>query len=180
MKLKEFAESKNISLTKAKKLCNEILNTIPSSLTEDQISLLDAHLMSAAKALNSSTEEKIDEKESLIAPSGLTTHSPTEIDQKVINIVGIRTLKELLIQYLSAAKSQLEAEKFKADSLVFQAEQTFYNDLANYQKNAHQESLNRMAKTSQIWNSEGLKNDDNEDELDLNKELFELMESFGL
>lgn len=183
MELKQFAESRNISLTKVKKLCNEILGTVPASLTEEQITQLDTHLLAAAKALTPVLEENT---ESAIAPleSGeIQPTQPTEIDQKVINIIGVKELKTNLLLYLQQAKSRLQVEKFKAESLIFQAEQRFYSDLANHQKTAQDESLRRMEFNSNIWNSSGIKQlkpEGDSEDLDLHNELLDLMESFGI
>lgn len=183
MNLKQFAESRNIQLTKLKKLCNEILGTIPASLTDEQIVQIDAHLLSAAKALNPSTEEDTAGAIAPLGNTGIEQQPPTEIDQKVIDIIGVKELKENLLLYLKKAKERLELEKFKAESLIFQAEQHYYNDLANHQNKAQNESLQRMQRNTDVWHSEGLKNlrsTDNSEELDLHNELLELMESFGL
>lgn len=183
MELKQFAESRSITLTKVKKLCNEILGTVPASLTEEQITQLDTHLLSAAKALNPALEENT---ESAIAPlesAGIQPNEPTEIDQKVINIIGVKELKTNLLLYLQQAKSRLQVEKFKAESLIFQAEQRFYSDLANHQKTTQDDSLRRMTLNSNVWNSSGMKQlkpEEDSEELDLHNELLELMESFGI
>lgn len=183
MILKQFADSRSITLTKLKKLCAEVLGTVPALLTKQQIEQLDLHLLSAAKSLQPAQEE---EKINAIAPSEsgeIERIEPSEIDQKVIEIIGIKELKNNLLLYLQRAKSRLKTEKFKADSLIFQAEQKFYSDLANHQKTEQDESLRRMRLNSQIWNSEGLKQlapgEDSED-LSLHNELLELMESFGI
>ena len=183
MILKQFAESRSITLTKLKKLCAEILGTVPALLTKEQINQLDVHLLSAAKSLQPAQEE---EKMQAIAPSEIgeiELSEPTEIDQKVIEIIGVKELKNNLFLYLQQAKSRLKTEKFKAESLIFQAEQRFYSDLANHQKTTQDDSLRRMKLNSNVWNSEGLKQltpgEDSED-LTLHNELLELMESFGI
>lgn len=181
MNLKQFAESRNLQLTKLKKLCNEILGNIPASLTDEQIAKIDAHLLSAVKALN--TEEDTAGAIAPVDSASIEQQSPTEVDQKVIEIVGIKELKENLLLYLKKAKERLELEKFKAESLIFQAEQHYYNDLANHQKKAQNESLQRMQRNTDVWHSEGIKNlrpTDNSEELDLHNELLQLMETFGL
>lgn len=121
-----------------------------------------------------------------IAPSEsgeIEITQPTEIDQKVIEIIGVKELKNNLLLYLQQAKERLQVEKFKAESLIFQAEQRFYSDLAKHQKTTQDDSLRRMQLNSQIWNSEGLKQltpgEDSED-LSLHNELLKLMESFGI
>ena len=183
MILKQFAESRSITLTKVKKLCAEILGTVPALLTKEQINKLDAHLLSAARALEPAQEE---DKMHAFAPSEsgeLQLSEPSEIDQKVIEIIGVKELKNNLLLYLQQAKERLKVEKFKAESLIFQAEQRFYSDLANHQKTTQDDSLRRMKLNSNIWNSEGLKQlnsgEDSED-LSLHGELLELMESFGI
>lgn len=183
MELKQFAESRSTTLTKIKKLCSEIIGTVPASLTEEQIIQLDVHLLSAAKALNPAPERNT---ESAIAPidsAEMQRSEPTEIDQKVIEIIGVKELKSNLLLYLQQAKSRLKVEKFKAESLIFQAEQRFYSDLANHQKTTQDDSLRRMTLNSNVWNSEGLKQlkpGEDSEELNLHSELLELMESFGI
>lgn len=183
MILKQFAESRSITLTKLKKLCAEILGAVPALLTKEQINQLDVHLLSAAKSLQPAQEE---EKINAIAPSEsreIELSQPSEIDQKVIEIIGVKELKNNLLLYLQQAKSRLQVEKFKAESLIFQTEQRFYSDLANHQKTTQDDSLRRMTLNSNVWNSEGLKQltpgEDSED-LSLHSELLELMESFGI
>ncbi|QFS52887.1 hypothetical protein [Nostoc sphaeroides] len=183
MILKQFADSRSITLTKLKKLCSELLGTVPALLTKDQIAKLDAHLLSAAKALNPVIEGN---SESAIAPlesADIQQTEPTEIDQKVIEIIGVRELKANLLLYLQQAKSRLQVEKFKAESLIFQAEQRFYSDLANHQKTTQDDSLRRMELNSNLWHSEGLKQlsaGTESEDLNLHNELLELMESFGI
>lgn len=177
MILKQFAESRSITLTKVKKLCAEVLGTVPALLTKEQINKLDAHLLSAAKSL---------EPAHAIAPSEvgeIELTQSSEIDQKIIEIIGVKELKNNLLLYLQQAKERLQVEKFKAESLIFQAEQRFYNDLANHQKTTQDDSLRRMKLNSNVWNSEGLKQlapGENSEDLSLHNELLELMESFGI
>lgn len=183
MILKQFAESRNITLPKLKKLCNEVLGVVPALLTKDQINKLDEYLLSAAKALKPSTDENIGSAIAPLESAEIEETTPTEVDQKVIEIIGVKELKENLVLYLRKAKERLELEKFKAESVIFQAEQRYYADLANHQQKTQNESLSRMQRNTAVWNSGELKQlspSDNQNDIDLHNELLELMESFGL
>lgn len=87
MDIKEYAQSRNLKTLKvAKKLCVEILGSIPEFLTEQQLQALDAHLLASTQALLPQTEN-------------VNLEVPEESVDKVIEIVGVSTLKKNFTLY---------------------------------------------------------------------------------
>ncbi len=176
MNIKDFAKSRNLTIPKTKQLCEAVLGEIPKSLASEQIQKLDSGLACASQSLLSPSKQEKDEL--------ISANISSESVEKVKEIVGIRTLQKNLQLYLQLLKSALLAKKFEQDTLAFQAEQAFYNDLGCYQQKTFNESLERMNKASQATTFDGLRNyqpnpNDSEDS-SLHQEILSLMNTLGL
>lgn len=180
MNLKEYAKQRDLTLPKVRKLCHQLLNAVPEDLTDEDIKKLDEALGKASQFLLESGE-----KEKLVCSITTAQEAIPETTEKVIEIVGVKTLQKNLLLYLQLVKTALQAKKFEHDSLVFQAEQAFYGDLANYQKQTFEESLNRMNQAAAMTSWQGVKQHPTtpkgtvEDD-SIQEEILELMETLGL
>ena len=152
MNIKNYAASHKLTIAKTRDLCNSILGEIPPELNDDQIVKLDRALSVAAASLPGCE---------------IQLHNPGDIEQaaQVIEIVGVKVLQKNLLLYLQTLKSELATQKFKIDSLVFQTEQSFYNQLANYQSQEQNNSLGRINRNSNLWSLETVSDSDDFDGL---------------
>lgn len=176
MNIKEFANSRNITQTKTRELIKEVLNPdeMPKDLTDEQVAKLDQELGKAVATLPSASNE--------LAKSDLADISPSPHTSQVIEILGIQNLKENLVLFLRNASAALSADKSRAETLAFQMEQRYYNDLANHQITSQQETLGRINRNSLIFSSEGFKTLQAGETLnnELDQELEQLLGAFGL
>lgn len=168
MNIKNYAASHKLTVTKTRDLCTTVLGEIPADLTDDHIVKLDRALSVGAASL---------------LGSEITLHEPKDIEQarQVVEIVGVKVLQKNLLLYLQTLKAELATEKFKIDSLLFQTEQSFYNQLGQYQTQEQNNTLARINRNSNLWSLESIGsadvNGDNE-ELQLLSNIEELMKEF--
>jgi hypothetical protein len=173
MTIKQFASTRNLSQVKVKKLCSELLGTIPVELSDDDVQKLDMALANAAQSLALPQGEEPQEQpqgevlavveevknDELVAvnESSQLAEIPQETDnQKVIRVVGSSTLKENLKHYLTTLKKHYLDNQFELDSFQFQLEQQFYNKLANHQQVTQNESSARIQRNAQLWSRRGV------------------------
>lgn len=168
MNIKNYAASHKLTIAKTRDLCNQVLGEIPADLTDGHIIKLDRALSNAAASLPESGIQ-------LVEPQAIAQA------QQVTEILGVKVLQKNLLLYLQTLKSQLQAEKFKVDSFLFQTEQSFYNQLGGYQVQEQNNTLVRINRNSNLWalesvNSAGVNGDS--EELDLLTNIEELMKEF--
>jgi hypothetical protein len=183
MNLQQFSRSRNLKLKQVRELCRELLPEIPELLTDEDIAILDKALLSAGQSLALPPVE--DKEIEAIAPINQDEAIINSQNDRVVQIVGSVALKENLKNYLENLKKSYLAQQFEIDSLVFNVEQNFYNNLGNFQKQTHSESVNRINKNSEIFTRRGLEgaitNNNNADQgTDLLVEIGELMDFFNV
>lgn len=148
MTIKDLAESIGIPQSRLKKLSLELLGCIPAELSADDEQKIRAAIAQTTQALASASDDSL-------IPTGETIL--TEQQETVREILGEQTIKRLVREFLFSLKTELDSQKFQADSLVFQSEQAFYNSLAKHQQNAQNESLERIKRNASYYNLEGVK-----------------------
>jgi hypothetical protein len=168
--IKSFAQQHNLTIKKVREVCEEVFQTIPTELTEEQVKELTEVIYNAAQSVALPQSEETTE-----TTGELTTTQPTNLqetseqNQRIIEIIGVKVLQKNLLLYLQNVKASLAREKFKAESLTFQAEQYFYTELSRHQQSTQNESLARMERNGNIWNSQNIQamtaNDSEESEL---------------
>jgi hypothetical protein len=82
--------------------------------------------------------------------------SAIDSSERIVRIVGEKLIKENLQLYLRNAKKHYLAQQFEVDTLHFQIEQGFYNNLSSYQQKSQSESIARMSKNSQSFTRQGI------------------------
>jgi hypothetical protein len=179
MTLKEYAISRNIPQVRIKKLCSEVLGEVSQDLTDEQVSLLDSALSHAAQSLSLSASQE---------SSGAIQE--TESNERVIEVIGEKILLKNLPLFLQIAKEKLQHGYEQNYAIAFQAEQAFYNDLANNQKQTFNQSLQRMdaaTKGVSSWDAirnscqmSNLRDSEHLDDSGLQETLLALMNEFGL
>jgi hypothetical protein len=183
MNLQQFSRSRNLKLKQVRDLALEIIKEVPEVLSDEQISDLDKALLAASQSL---ALPPIEDKEiQAIAPINENEAIINSQNDRVVQIVGKTVLQENLKNYLQNLKKSYLSQQFEIDSLVFNVEQNFYNNLGNFQKQTHSESVNRINKNSEIFTRRGLEgaiaNNNNADQgTDLLVEIGELMDFFNV
>lgn len=183
MSLQQFSQSRNLKLKQVRELCRELLPEIPELLTDEDIAILDKALLSAGQSLAISSSE--DKEIQAIATINEGEAISKNQNDRVVEIVGSVLLKENLKNYLQNLKKSYLSQQFEIDSLVFNAEQNFYSNLGNFQRQVHSESVNRVNKNSEIFTRRGIQesitNNNNPDTgTDLLVEIGELMDFFNV
>lgn len=185
MNLQQFAKARNLKISQVKELCRELLPEVPEALSEEDMAILDKALLAASQSLALPPVE--DKEEGAIAPineSEAISKAISNQNERVEKIVGKVVLQENLKNYLENLKKSYLAQQFEIDSLVFSVEQNFYNNLGNFQKQLHSESVNRVNKNSELFTRRGVEgaisnnNPDNEGELLTG--IGELLDFFGV
>lgn len=172
---KDCASRLKISMNKLGDLSREILEEFPSEFTEEQITKLGNALARAGNLLNPDNSSLTISESQSLAPDSHTGN--------VIKIVGVQNIQKNLLLYLQQAKKQLELDKFKSDTLVFQVEQKYYDELGRYAQEQQLESMGRMTRNTNAWQSSSLDAIDKSGEVlddDLTKELSDYMAYFGV
>lgn len=183
MNLQQFAKARNLKIKQVKDLCLELLPEIPELLTDDQIATLDKALLAASQSLALPASE--DKEIEAIAPINQAEAISNSQNDRVTQIVGKVALQENLKNYLENLKKSYLAQQFEVDSLVFNVEQNFYNNLGNFQKQLHSESINRVNKNSELFTRRGLEtaivnNNNSDNESELLTGISELMDFFNV
>lgn len=167
MNIKSFAQQHNLTIKKIREVCEEVFQTIPTELTEEQVKELTEVIYNAAQSVALPQSEETTGELTTTQPTNLQETS--EQNQRIIEIIGVKVLQKNLLLYLQNVKASLAREKFKAESLTFQTEQYFYTELSRYQQSTQNESLARMERNGNIWNSQNIQvmtaNDSEESEL---------------
>lgn len=147
MNLKEFAKSRNLTIAKVRELCSSLLGEVPNKLSEDNVVTLDNALAKTAHALLIASGEE---------PAELTTEVERVIDKidaqttyTTTKVIGAEDLKRNVLLYLSYLKNHLIEHKFKLETLAFQVEQSFYNELSHYQHSLYEDGKQRIFKNSE-------------------------------
>lgn len=166
--IKNYAASHRLTVAKTRDLCTAVLGEIPADLTDDHIIKLDRALSVGAASL---------------PESSIQLHEPRDIEQarQVVEIVGVKVLQKNLLLFLQTLKAELAAEKFKIDSLLFQTEQSFYNQLGQYQVQEQNNTLARINRNSNLWSLESIDSADvngDSDELEMLTSIQDLMKEF--
>lgn len=170
--IKQFALQRNITQVKVKELCQELWGKAFAEFNDKQVGDLDKALGRAALSLPSNSSLATADAQDLVADA----QTP-----KVVEIIGVKQLQQNLVLFLSNAKKQLDLEKFKAETLVFQTEQAFYGQLSQHQLAVQNEASARMTKNSLVWSSEGVGELKRlGDDPELLDQLDNLMSCFGL
>ena len=183
MNLQQFAKSRNLKLKQVRDLALEIIKEVPEELSDEQIGTLDKALLNAGQSLAlPASDDKESEAIASINEGEAIINSQND---RVVQIVGSVALQENLKNYLQNLKKSYLSQQFEIDSLVFNAEQNFYSNLGNFQKQVHSESVNRVNKNSEIFTRRGLEgaiaNNNNPDNgTDLLVEIGELMDFFSV
>lgn len=175
MTLQQFAKSRKLRISQARELSLELFGTIPESFSDDQIVALDNAIAGAAKSLAPAQSSEL-------APA---QSAEIENAERVVRIVGEKLIKENLQLYLNNAKKHYLAQQFEIDTLHFQIEQGFYQNLSSYQQKSQAESIARMNRNSQTFTRQGieaLKADSNleENESEILNDIADLMDFFSL
>lgn len=167
MNVKTYAQDRQLPQSKVRGLAKELFGSVPTTFNDEQVKQLDSSLVKATLALTSSTDSQIPAE--LVADA----HTP-----QVIEIVGVKEIQKNLLQFLQLLKRQYEADKFKAETLVFQSEQAFYNKLAGHQMAIQSESAARITRNSQLWQQQGIQSITpvDQEESDMLAQINELME----
>lgn len=168
MNIKNYAQSHKLTISKARDLCMTVLGGIPIDLSDDHIVKLDRALSVGAASL---------------PESSIQLHEPKDIEQarQVVEVVGVKILQKNLLLYLQTLKAELSAEKFKIDTLLFQTEQSFYNQLGEYQSQQQNNTLARINRNSNLWRLETITSADvngDSDELEMLNSIEQLMREF--
>lgn len=175
MTLAQFAKQRKLRITQARELSLELFGSIPDEFSADQLIILDNAIANAIKALNPS--------ENLELSPAQSAH--IESTERIIKIVGEKLIKENLQLYLSSAKKHYLAQQFEIDTLHFQIEQGFYQNLSSYQQKSQSESLSRINKNSQTLTRQGIEalaSDSNlaKDDTEILADIADLMDFFSL
>jgi hypothetical protein len=183
MNLQQFAKSRNLKLKQVRDLALEIIKEVPELLNDEQIGTLDKALLNAGQSLALSASE--DKEIQAIAPINENEAISNSQNDRVVQIVGSVALQENLKNYLQNLKKSYLAQQFEIDSLVFNAEQNFYSNLGNFQRQVHSESINRVSRNSDLFTRRGVQesttNNNNPDNgTDLLVEIGELMDFFNV
>jgi hypothetical protein len=165
--VKIYAQQRELSQSKVRDLAKELFGSVPTVFSDDQVKQLDNSLVKATLVITSSPDSEI--------PTELVADTHTA---QVIEIVGAREIQKNLLQYLQLLRRQYDVDKFKAESLVFQSEQAFYNKLASYQMTVQSESSARITRNSQLWHQDGIKQLEpvDKEESEILSQISELME----
>ena len=180
MNLQQFAKARNLKLKQVRELALEIIKEVPEELSDEQISDLDKALLAASQSLALPSSEI-----EAIAPINENEAISNAQNDRVVQIVGSVALKENLKNYLQNLKKSYLSQQFEIDSLIFNAEQNFYSNLGNFQKQVHSESINRVSKNSELFTRRGVQesitsNNNPDQGTDLLIEIGELMDFFNV
>lgn len=186
MTIQQFAKSRNLSVAKVRELSNNLLGKMPSRLTTDEVIILDNALAKTAKALMAANNEDVGElspevAEVVEAIDAQTTYQTTKI-------IGEDVLKKNVLLYLSYLKTHLLEHKLQVEKLSFQIEQSYYSELAHFQRNLYEDGKARIRKNTnaalKLFSSENLteeiNNTENEELKPLMADALEFLNNVGL
>jgi len=170
MNIKDLSESLNIPQSKLKKICLELLGCIPAELTQDDELKVREAIASTTRALAAATDANGEMTRS-------QTATPTQT--KIAEALGESIVRRLIGEYLASLQAEYKSQQFQLDTLQFELEQRFYNQLASYQQTTQNQSIKRIQKNASYFSLEGLKAlpADNSDD-DLLEQIASFMETF--
>lgn len=172
MTIKDLADSLDIPQARVKKLSLEILGCIPSELSPDDELKIRSAIAATTKALAASGDNDI-------VPASPDTPL-TQSQARVAEALGENVIRRLVKAYLEGLQAEFKEQKYQIDSLQFELEQRFYNQLSNYQQSTQNESLARIKRNSNYFSLEGLKSlPANNCDDDLLTEISSFMETFS-
>jgi len=171
MTIKDLSDDLNIPQARLKKLCLEILGCIPADLSQDDEARIRSAIAQTTKALAASGDDSI-------VPTSPDTL--TQSQSKVSEILGESIVRKLVKAYLAELKAEFETQKFQIDSIQFELEQRFYQQLGTYQESSQNESISRIKRNSNYFSLERLKAlPSNDDSDDLMTEVASFLEAFN-
>ena len=169
--IKDLADSLDIPQARLKKLCLEILGCIPAELSQDDENKIRQAIAQTTKALAASGDDSI-------VPTSDTPLTASQV--RVSEILGESVTKRLIKSYLAELQAEYQAQKFSIDSLQFELEQRFYQQLGTYQESSQNESISRIKRNSNYFSLERLKAlPSNDDSDDLMTEVASFLEAFN-
>jgi hypothetical protein len=171
--IKDLADNLNIPQSRLKKLSLEILGCIPAELSSADEQKIRQAIADTTKALAASGDD------SPIVPANPNTPL-TQSQSRVSEILGESVVRRLIKTYLAELKAEYQSQKFQIDSIQFELEQRFYQQLGAYQESSQNESLTRIKRNSNYFSLEGLKAlPANDSDDDLLTEIASFMEVFS-